>query len=827
MMVLPRIPSQRSRASSMQRRLNSAAISSLALLILSACGSGGKSLETRSLQLMVSAEGQITRLVDRANGTDYLGSAPFTPLLTLGVAGEMLQPERAIWSDEGKHVTLEYVGGLEAEVGLGVHDSHLTFELIALSNPDTVEVAVWGPIPSLLNDMIGETIGVVSGQDFAVGIQALNLKTLGGYPWNDDDHLPQLDAFEQEDPEDLTKGTRGVLYSVEAARPTREGSSLQAYCRNRNSARVIKNMGRAKYVAPSYNDGGLVGCKVALFGSTRDSVLATIGEIELAEGLPHPMLDGEWVKTNPRASAAYIILPFSEATFDAALDVTERAGLNYLYHPGPFETWGKFGLDPRSFPNGVEGLRALSDRAAERGIKLGVHTLSNFITTDDPYVTPVPDPRLARVGESALTVEVSARQREIRIEDPTYFSQQPDNLHAAVIDDEIVRYGGVSAEAPWRLLDVERGAFGTRASSHTAGAVIGKLADHAYNVFLSNADLTVEIAENLADLYNRAGLRQISFDGLEGNHSTGLGNYGEALFTNSWFNALNDDIKSHYIADASRPGHFFWHMYTRMNWGEPWYAGFRESQTEYRLRNQEYFRRNYMPGMLGWFSLTSSTTIEDTDWMLARSAAFDAGYAFNMSLEVLEENGVSAQILAHLGEWERARFANAFTEEQKEWMRNPNREFSLDPVSATEWDFAEIHVQRFEHKVVEKQPGEPTGSRFEFANPVAEQSMTLLITASEATVSNIRGEIDDFQSFEFDVTLLPGETLRYDGGDSATLFDDTWHLKRNIPVERAAFVMTSGDHSMEVDAEITGDADGAMKIELRLAGATARISSGI
>lgn len=100
-----------------------------------------------------------------------------------------------------------------------------------------------------------------------------------------------------------------------------------------------------------------------------------------------------------------------------------------------------------------------------------------------------------------------------------------------------------------------------------------------------------------------------------------MGNYGEVLFTQTWYDSLIEEIKQHYIADASRSGHFFWHIYTRMNWRKPWYAGFRESQTEYRLRNQKYFQRNFMPGML------------------ARSAAFDAGYAFVADYKSLEANG--------------------------------------------------------------------------------------------------------------------------------------------------------------------------------------------
>ena len=117
--------------------------------------------------------------------------------------------------------------------------------------------------------------------------------------------------------------------------------------------------------------------------------------------------------------------------------------------------------------------------------------------------------------------------------------------------------------------------------------------------------LTAEMSNTLAEFYNQTGLRQISFDGLEGNRSTGLGTYGESLMPYTWYNALAPELKDHLIIDASRTTHFFWRIYSRMNWGEPWYAGFRESQTQYRFNNQAYFQRNFMPGMLGWFKMTA------------------------------------------------------------------------------------------------------------------------------------------------------------------------------------------------------------------------------
>ena len=169
------------------------------------------------------------------------------------------------------------------------------------------------------------------------------------------------------------------------------------------------------------------------------------------------------------------------------------------------------------------------------------------------------------------------------------------------------------------------------------------------------------MSKNIANLYNQTGLSQISFDGLEGNRSTGLGTYGESLMPYVWFNNLNPEIRKHLIIDASRTTHFFWHIFTRMNWGEPWYAGFRESQTAYRLKNQNYFQRNYMHGMLGWFKMTSETSLEDIEWLLARSAGFDAGFAFVTGFKEVAENGNSKTVLSKIADWEKLRLVGAFS----------------------------------------------------------------------------------------------------------------------------------------------------------------------
>jgi hypothetical protein len=542
-------------------------------------------------------------------------------------------------------------------------------------------------------------VGVVRDKEFAVGIQALNTKTLGGYPARENDIQNEFGADDTGDypnlPSELRKdsGFRG-----DTAKRTQFGSVLQAYCRNRDHDRVISNWGQEKYVAPAFQDGGVVGSRIALFGCPAAKALETIGAIESAERLPHPMLDGVWAKMDPKATCSYLIVDFGEETIDRAIEMTQRAGLNYLYNGSPFETWGHFELKQSLFPHGWNGLRTCVEKARKAGVRVGFHTLSNFITPNDSYVTPVPDRRLARIGSSLLQSDVDASQTEITIAEPDFF-RHPTDLNTVVIGDELVRYASVSAQAPWRLLDCKRGSFGTRATPHPAGTSVGKLMDHAYHVFLTDADLSQEVARNIARLCNETGARQLSFDGLEGNWSTGMGQYGRALFTKAWYDALSPAEQGQVINDASNPGHFNWHIYTRMNWGEPWSAGFRKGQTLYRFKNQLYFERNLMPHMLGWFALSGETTVADAEWLLARAAGFDAGFALATSLastaqlaadpssaEALQKYGATPAILEAIRQWETARMAGAFPESAKADLRDNTKEFHLEPAGAGQWN---------------------------------------------------------------------------------------------------------------------------------------------
>lgn len=788
----------------------------IVIFLVSGC-SENQALVVRSdtFRIVISDKGEIIHFQDWNSGTDY-ESRP-SPLLQIRKNGEYAVPEKA--SAAGDGVDLFYPGGFVAHISIQEKPTHIVFELTSLTHADSLDLVLWGPFATTISESIGETVGIARGEEFAIGLQALNIRTLGGYPWNENDAMPEMDIFESGQFHDLDPSlSRSVLYRVEAAKPDSMGSTFQAYTRNRGTSRIIPNRGYDAYVAPAFDDGGVIGSKIALFGVPVAKTLETIGVIEVEEGLPHPQIDGQWGKQARTANAAYIIMNFGEETVEKALEITKKAGLNYLYHDGPFETWGHFSLNEESFPDGIQSLRRITDRAKEDGIRIGTHNLSNFVSTNDPYVTPIPDGRLAKVGSTTLVSDIDKSQPAIMISDPTFFNQaQKSYLMAAQIGDEIVTYSSVSASAPWQLRGVERGAFGTIAADHPKGAPIAKLDDHGYKVFLTETDLSLEMARTLADIYNEAGLRQISFDGLEGNRSTGMGNYGESLFAQTWYDNLTDEIRSHYIADASRTTHFFWHIYTRMNWGEPWYAGFRESQTEYRLKNQAYFERNLMPGMLGWFKMTPETTLEDIEWMLSLSAGFDAGYGFVTSFDAVEKNGNADQILALLGDWEKLRMENAFSNDQKSRMRSRDQEFQLETRDGTSW-LIPVAVNIFRQSNAEKQPGEPIESVFQFNSAMSEQVGWFILTAEESPIEGVSFTINNNQKIVLPVRLNEGDSIVYKGGPEATVYSKTWQILETIEMDEASATIASGPNSISFDPAINGTEAGMLRIEIRLKG---------
>lgn len=281
---------------------------------------------------------------------------------------------------------------------------------------DDLEAVVWGHYSTTINDQIGETVCVVRDSVFSFGMQALNINTIEGISENGDDAYggSYIDPLPGQSVADELKNRIGekipfVNVNVEggmsdyvrlwrgaAAAKNATGSELRLFSRDWRKGRVIDIYERKQYVEPI--DVDLLGSSVAIFGCPEPKTLDIIEEIELGENLPHPIIDGVWLKRWDKANQAYMLY---EGTNDQnALNYADSCNFKLIHAGDMFKSWGHFDLTSQRFPGVAEEITAMTDRARDKGVDVGVHTLTMFTSQHDPYVSPIPSDSLCKAGST-------------------------------------------------------------------------------------------------------------------------------------------------------------------------------------------------------------------------------------------------------------------------------------------------------------------------------------------------------------------------------------------------------------------------------------------
>ena len=768
------------------------------LLCLSLSSNAQVSFISGELKMSINKQGSLTELTNSASGKNYLSADTLSGLITLVSKSMRFQPSSMSYDKTQKKMTLGYKeAGVTIDVRVENKNTHLLLEINRAVPAIKIDAIIWGPFPNTIGKTIGEIIGVVRDGEISLGIQVLNIKTLGG-------DYPSLEG---------STWARGI-----AAVPAKWGSKLQAYSINRDRDRFVDAWGGLYKNMPvkALKGETVVGSKIAVFSCKEAQTFDRLEQIEIAENLPRPKVNGVWFKKSNLYGKSYMISSYGEKDIDEMIGYTKRAGLVSLYHEGPFKSWGKFVLNPEQFPNGKDGLKNCVDKAHAAGLFLGMHTLTNFINTNDPYVSPVPDNRLSFTGTSTLNRNVDADQNTIEVISPEYFNDEKgNNLHTVKIGSELIRYKYVSSTAPYLLLDCQRGAFGTTRTAHQAGDQVGKLLDHSYNVFFPNLDMQREIATNIANLMNETGVDHLDLDGHEGALASGQGDYALELFAKDVY----DQVKHDFIIGTSLSKTFYWHIGSYYNWGEPWYGGFKESMQQYRIDNQGLFDRNYMPHMLGWYLLAENTTLSEMEWMLSRAAGYNAGFAMVARPAALRKNSQTNQLLDAIREWEMARNGNAFTQAQQEQLKNPKNEFHLEKRSEGKWTLHQYAMSPvFTREKFERQPGEPTHTTWNLQYQWKEQPLQfrMQITGEKGSVKNIKMQIDNYMELLFPVELAAGESLVSDGTETIRFYDKNGKPKGSFKLQKKLPTVSAGAHKILIDSDFSGEE--APKIEVQFKG---------
>ncbi|MBO9620551.1 MAG: hypothetical protein J7539_16120 [Niabella sp.] len=771
-------------------------------------------LKTAFTTLVINDRGFYTSI--KVDGQELISKGMY-PMLSAVKDGQVVLPKALKVTGTKFLLTME--DNQVVELLVQQQQQAITYEVIKIGG--VYKTIVFGPVKVEPHEVVGEVVGVAQGGRVAFAMQALNIKTNGGIP---PEYAAAYGSLFNYAGSNTELSVSSTPYYNFAAADTKDGAVFQLSARNRSQQeyRKVNQVEQALVLPVSGADGNIAGAKIALFGDQRSQILDRIGKVETEEGLPHPVIEGEWGKTARGAMRSYLITSFSENDIDFVLDKTQRAGFKTLYHPDAFKTWGHFEWNPSLTKNGDEGVKKLVEKASAKGIKIGVHTLSNFLTPNDAYVTPAPSKHLLKQGQLNLVGNMDTTQTIIEVRASDLF-KVPATLNALQIGSELITFGAVEKNGDHiRLTGCTRGAFSTQKAAHDKSEPAYKLWDYPYRTLFPDLELQDAFSHRLAEIFNKTGLKQISFDGLEGCMYTGQDYYATARFVTEYYNRLQN--KADLINDASRLDHYLWHIHTRMNWGEPWGEEMRKGQVANRIKNQEYFKRNLFPRMLGWFLVRlaernfEATSLEDLEWALSESAGFDAGYAMSINMKTLKSHGQIDRLLDAMKNWDELRYANVFTEDQKKRLKDPATEWHLEKLDDKNYLLYPLFIsERFHCNLSELQPGQPGGADWSWQSPEESTYALRIKVEGEGTIAN-PSFTTPLGVVKIEGKLQASQYILLDHQGKATLTDQNYNVLSELKVQGKA-ILPKGASAVSFACEAAGDTrpDVVVRYQTRMA----------
>lgn len=341
------------------------------------------------------------------------------------------------------------------------------------------------------------------------------------------------------------------------------------------------------------------------------------------------------------------------------------AGLPYIGLLGWERSSGHYEVNANSFPGGDDGLKAVVTELHKAGVKVGMHFLSDLISMNDAYLTPLPHPDLAvdAAVPLAAPIDVAATfiaTTQVPTESPWLSTHWEAPLSSGVvgtgydfstalaqIDDELVTYSGINASG---LVGVVRGALGSTATSHTVGTKVKHLAQ-MYGMVMPRpgSGLQAEIAARLAHVYNYCGMDMVYFDGSEGLAAMGSEQIPISMFELDFFSRLTRDV----LIEGSSIVPYTWWLNARANTGDYAFLDPKSYMDVQKQAQCEVHTRNMMNPELGWWGMDGGgvgfpATLPDELEYMARWAV---ALGVSPQIEVGGANGRAAEGLARMKPW--------------------------------------------------------------------------------------------------------------------------------------------------------------------------------
>jgi hypothetical protein len=640
----------------------------LGLLVVCSSASGAQQdpvvIENEHVRYTISGEGRNLAFIDRASGVDYLKGDTPSACALVRCSGAEYSATSAVLANG--RLTVEFgKANVKAVLHVESRESYIRLAVEAVSS-DNIESLIFLNVPLTLQGRPDESFGSCA--------LSLNLTT----------RVNQLPALQ---------------------------TSLQASC---------------------YDKFGMEGAKVAIVAMPMEKMLTALKQVLTdADEMPHCTVAGPWARDVPFNHGSYLFNfgSLTESNVDEWIAMAKNLGVTQIDNHGGrgFFRFGDFVLGSKKWPEGWDTYRRIVKRLHDAGIGSIFHTYAFFIDKQSKYVTPIPDKRLDAFRTFTLAEGIDPNGTEITVNESTssmntvtgFFEHNSIILH---IGDELITFGAVSQEPPWRFTKLRRGAFGTKPAAHQKGAQARHLKE-CFGLLVPDPESSLfeEIAKNHADIVNSCDFDGIYLDAIDG--SSILRGADECWY---WADKFVFDIQKHLKKpvgmEMSAMWHHFWQFRTR--W-QAWDYPQRGHKRFIDIHATSVNGGLLLPLHFGWwnFQQFNPPQVEPTypdviEYLGAKLIGWDAGISLTGSINRDRLNTVPLfrRAVDILRTCEELRRDNAFDERIRAQLREPGKEFSLFRDTGGKWRFRPTHYDSHTASGLE-----PWSMSWTAKNPFSEQ----------------------------------------------------------------------------------------------------------
>lgn len=470
-----------------------------------------------------------------------------------------------------------------------------------------------------------------------------------------------------------------------------------------------------------------VGLRFGLAAGPRGRLTEALRAMTVAAGVPHSDKGGAWALGAPACRNSYLMAyGFGEQSADWWIELARRGGFGSIHLDNFQKTLGHYEPIPARFPNGLASLSNSVAKIRAAGFTADMHTLSDAISLNDPWISPEAPPDLVAVHRYTLAEPLAAGTNGTTL----VVKEKPGPKHDIILSyigngnilqvgTELIQYSGISTNAPWTFTGVKRGAFGTTVKPHAPGDEVKYLWQHFIALFAEpESKLGADLYDNIGRIVAECGFDTVYLDGLDG-LAPWMGRFYRA--THGIYEACVRHGAHPLYEDSCWSSYQWWYLSRIGAWDYPRWAPkmFTDRHLNDIIRKSR--QENLLEPQMGWWKIRGASVqsaifrVDDHEYFFAKCAAADAASSIQLSRMDLGPKSFPApgmfpfndvRILTYMGWYERFRLAKAFSEKALAAMGEKGGDVRLRQDARGEWMLTPVA-----YDIAHVTAGDPSGWR--------------------------------------------------------------------------------------------------------------------